>query len=233
MTLDCSRVPWIDPADLKHRAEEFRERYGATEIPVPIDRIVDFDLDIHIAPAPDLHQNFGISGYLTSDCTTIVIDRHCFDHLEATYRYTLAHEVSHIELHGNLWPLLNVHTASEYITAMESGMSEEEHEHLEWQASAFAGCVLVPSQELATQFAPQVDWAREVARGGAPADADRQALYDIALQAVADRLAPHFNVHPFTVGIQIVRDGLAGQLGMELLGDCAGINLRYRNPQAR
>jgi len=231
--MGCNRVPWIDPSDLAQRAAEFRERHGATRVPVPIDHIVEFDLDLHVAPISGLYQIARTSGYLTYDCSTIVVDRHCFDDLEPTYRYTLAHELSHIELHRDFWSDLSIRTPSEYIAAMESGMSEEEYQRQEWQASGFAGLVLVPAEDLAAQFGQQVEWACGIAHSGVPENADRQALYDIALEAVADRLGPHFNVHPLTVGIRIVRDGLAEQLGTRLLGDCKGIELRYRNPRGR
>jgi hypothetical protein len=222
-------VPWVNPAELRQRVVEFRQLHHADDIPVPIDRIAEMDFDLHIVPVTGLYRLACTRGYLTSDCSTIMVDRHCYDKLEGTYRYTLAHELSHIELHRNLWSALNITSAAEYLEAVESLVSEGEYDRLEWQASNFAGRVLVPEKHLRLQFPPHMEWACDRAQRGVPSDADPQALYDIALRAIATRLAPVFGVHGMTVGIRIAEEGLGADLARRLPGGGDGVNLRYRH----
>jgi hypothetical protein len=223
------RVPWMDPVVLCQRVLQFRQLHHADDIPVPIERIVEVDFGLHIVPVTDLRSLAGTRGYLTSDCSTIMVDRYFYDHDEHTYRYTLAHELSHIELHRDLWSALNITSTDEYLEAMESLLSEAEYDHLEWQANNFAGRVLVPEKHLRSQFSPHVGWACDRVQRGVPSNADRQALYDIALQTIADRLTPVFGVHRLPLGIRIAEEGLGAELARRLPGGGEGVNLRYRD----
>ena len=109
-------------------------------------------------------------------------------------------------------------------------MSKEEYERLEWQASGFAGLVLVPPDMLAEEFEPQAEWARGIVSDKVPAGFDRQKVFNLALTKIAERLSPVFGVHPLTVGIRLVGDNHARDLAIKLFGSCDGLETRYPNP---
>lgn len=63
------------------------------------------------------------------------------------YRFTLAHEIGHVILHKDIYAKYRFSFIEGYIKFIEE-LSEEDLRWLEWQAYAFAGLVLVPSESL-------------------------------------------------------------------------------------
>lgn len=219
-------VPWIDYETLRQRADEFRRRFDVTEVVCPIERIAEFGLGLDIIPVPDLHTNRDISGYLTADRSAIMVDAYCCDHREGTFRYTLAHELAHLELHADLWERLRFENAAEWRDAIASVLTDEQYSAIEWQANAFAGLVLVPGSLLCSLFEEEVPSIVETAaqyRGSQP-----QTCFDVCLQVICERMARRFVVHPLTVGVRCDYDGLSDEFAVRLLGPPHGLVTRGR-----
>ena len=141
------RAPYISQADLETRAEAFLQRLNAArQIPVPIERMIE-SMGIDIVPVPELFRNFQIDGWTTHDLKEIYVDEHAYDSVEVRFRFTLAHEVGHIELHAAAFKPYRFKTVAQWQSFMED-MDDKQREYLEHHANEFAARVLMPRQEL-------------------------------------------------------------------------------------
>ena len=88
---------------IRENAEEFRNKYVNPPelIPVPIEEIIEFKLNIDIIPIFGLKQLIDIEGFITSDLKSIYIDNHAYndDRFLKRVRFTFAHEIGHLILH--------------------------------------------------------------------------------------------------------------------------------------
>jgi hypothetical protein len=88
---------------ITQKAEEFLSRYHpSVTIPIPIEEIAEFKLEVDIVPIPNLRRDFETDGFTSTDLKQIYVDEHLFSEFPARYRFTLAHEVAHIVLWANL-----------------------------------------------------------------------------------------------------------------------------------
>jgi len=210
-------------------ANAFRHRFDADEMVCPIERIADVDLGLDIIPVENLYRQFGesrSSGYMTQDRTAIVVDDYCCHHMEETYRFTLAHELAHLELHEDWWEQCAFNSPEDWRRAIQSGATDAEYRGIEWQANAFAGLVLVPREFLQPLFEREGSRCAEIL--GRHEGHDRQTSFDIALEDMCDRVSQEFAVHPVTVGVRADYDGLTDALAARLFGDNHGTITRGR-----
>jgi len=90
------QAPFFSEADLRYRADRFlAEFHQDRSIPVPIERIIEYDFEMDIVPGPGLHREFDIDAYLTSDLAEIRVDQAVWESRENRYRFSLAHELAH------------------------------------------------------------------------------------------------------------------------------------------
>jgi Zn-dependent peptidase ImmA (M78 family) len=86
---------------IRRIAEEYARRYDLGKvIPVDIERFVDNILRINIIPFPSLYKSFEINDFISHDFRKIYVDEYLYLNLEPQYRFTLAHELGHMVLHG-------------------------------------------------------------------------------------------------------------------------------------
>lgn len=116
-------------------------------MPIPIEEIVEFQLDINIVPLPGLHQGFEVDGFMSSDLKNISVDEFIYKSRPGRYRFTLAHEVGHVILHKDVYKKANFRNTQEWKDFINS-IPDQTHRWLEYQAYAFGGLVLVPSEHL-------------------------------------------------------------------------------------
>jgi len=146
------KVPFISKETLARQAEAFLAKYHASrELPIPMERIVESDLGLDIVPVPGL-RHFDVVAYVTSDRKEIRVDQNVFECQESRYRFSLAHEVGHLELHPGLFTNLCFSNIEEWKAVVTDSIPEKEYSFLEWQASCFAGLVLVPPSELTREI---------------------------------------------------------------------------------
>ena len=140
---------------------------------------------------------------ISSDFTEITVDDNlCRSDLSQRYRFTLAHEIGHWALHGDLYSRFNFSTIDEYQNTMQwiqenviGGTS------LEWQASEFAGLILVPTSRLETEFANVLGEAKKAASDAGYNDI---FLRDYVCMALAQK----FEVAFLTAKIRVEREKL-------------------------
>jgi hypothetical protein len=107
--------------DIRKHADAFLEQHHPSRsIPIPIEKIIEFQLGIDIVPVPGLLSR---------------------------YRFTLAHEVGHIVLHQHIYSEAKFKNSQEWKSFINS-IPDKTHSWLEYQAYAFGGLILVPVEHL-------------------------------------------------------------------------------------
>ncbi len=161
-------VPYVTNQEIERQVQElivnFAESRGhAWAGPTPIDDIAEKHLGLGIE-FDDLGRRLGkgddleILGAIDLDQKRIIIDESLdpdlYPTLEARYRFTLAHEVGHWQLHRGLV----IANASQASALDRNGMvkidcrSSQTRDRMEIQANRFASCLLMPRQEVYGQW---------------------------------------------------------------------------------
>jgi hypothetical protein len=122
-----------------------QEHLGEIRIPVAIELLVEYHLDIQIKPVPGLKERHGIDGYF--DRRRIAVDEAAWKGNTNRYRFTLAHELGHRVLHPELLASATYRTVEGFLRFRNS-LPETELRRYEWQANWFAGNILLPTAPL-------------------------------------------------------------------------------------
>jgi hypothetical protein len=146
-------APFLPYDALRKIANRFlMEHHPSGEIPIPIEEIVEFELELDIVPVPGLQDEFDIEAFITSDLTEIRVDQFIQSKRPARYRFSLAHEVAHFLVHQDIFKeLRKFSTIAEWKDVITT-IPEEPYSWIEWQAYALAGLILVPSITLKDLF---------------------------------------------------------------------------------
>jgi hypothetical protein len=154
-------------APLSVRRYTFRELSGVAgdflsqhhpsgELPVPIEEIVEFELELDIVPVPGLLDHFDIDAFLTADLKEVRVDAYVQERVPTRYRATLAHEASHLLLHRDYYERLRFGTVGQWKAVLAS-LPAEDVNRLEHQASLLAALILVPPARLREEFGAALD----------------------------------------------------------------------------
>jgi hypothetical protein len=139
---------FIRYGEIGEKAGEFlKKHHPSLDLPIPIERIVEFGLGLDIVPMPNLYTDFRINGFLAFDCSAIYVDERQYSFYSEKYRFTLAHEVGHLILHGGYYKDMSWKNMDEYIESIMN-MDRERLDRFEVQSNLFAEQVLVPEREL-------------------------------------------------------------------------------------
>lgn len=206
--MDSTGLPpaFVSTEHLEGVARSFLTKHHPSgEIPIPIEEIVEFGLGLNIIPIPNLYREFSIEGWLSVDRRSISVDQTQLEQFETRFRFTLAHEVSHLILHGDLYSERRLGSLEEWIQHCLS-LDPALVDSYEWQARNLAGRILVPEFELIQRARKYLDKIPDELRQ----NSDPQAI----LGAVAFPLADDFNVHEVVVQIRLIGD----RVGQRLLG---------------
>ncbi len=195
------RVPRLSYEDVRGSADAFLdEHHRSRVIPVPIEDIVEFHFGINIIPLPGLHADFGTDGFLSADMTEISVDLAVFEGRPARYRFTLAHELGHLVLHGEHLKAATPTSLADWKRFVRE-LSEPERGSMEWQAYAFAGLVLAPRDPLDQAY-------REARRSADEAGIDIEANVHLARHYVSSSIATIFEVSAEVIDRRLVFDGI-------------------------
>jgi Zn-dependent peptidase ImmA (M78 family) len=139
--------------DLRSVASEFAsQRNPSGLIPVPIEKIIEFDFGINISPEMSLQSLCDVDAFINAKCTTIHVDAEVYlSANDSRYRFSIAHELAHVLLHQEILHQLKFKTMGEW-KQIYLGIPERDRSWLEWQAYALAGLMLVPPAALATEY---------------------------------------------------------------------------------
>ena len=182
------KAPYLSKEELQSRAEAFVAKHHAGRaLPVPVEAIVE-RMGVDIVPTPGLQLVCDVDAYTTWDLQWICVEEFVYLNRPARYRFSLAHEVGHIELHAAIFKEHRFHTAEEW-KAFVAAIDEQEYRFLEFHANEFAGHLLVPSRELLVEAeACKKRVSDVIGRSKTDPDAIREF--------VAECLAQRFEVSP-------------------------------------
>lgn len=184
------KAPYLRRTDIWKQADELRERFlpqGA--LPVPVLDLAEFDLGLELDPKANLRRAGDIDALLLGDLKTIVVDSDAFmdRRAENRLRFSVAHEIGHLILHGDLYCNLR-HANLEAWRQFIKGIPEREYAWLESHAYEFAGRFLVPPAPLKERF----NEAIEIARNAGFTEWD--ASGETAIGFVANHICRRFGV---------------------------------------
>jgi IrrE N-terminal-like domain len=152
------KVPFLQPAELDHAANELLHRYGEWRQepavpPIDVDEIVEGYLGL-VLEVVDLKGRLGrydVLGATWFSERRVRIDR-TLEAMEGRFAFTVAHEIGHWKLH---WPLFELEKLVLPLFPSRVGApagpaivcrSKDRKAPAEWQADQFAARLLMPAR---------------------------------------------------------------------------------------
>lgn len=198
------KAPFIRIEDIKKAADAFRKRYWPQKtIPVDIFQIVEFELGLEIRPIGNLKEAGDVDALLLGNLKTIVVDQNDFlsERAQNRLRFSIAHEIGHLELHRDTFQNIAYSSIEEWITFFQQ-IPEEQYSWIEQHAYEFAGRLLVPREKLIEKLESAVALIR---RAGFDT---WDASGDSARQYVAHGIARYFEVSDQVIEKRLIRENL-------------------------
>ena len=189
-------------------ADKFlREYHPSGTIPIPIEAIVEDQLGLDIVPLPNLQRDFEIEGYSSQDLRSIYVDQWILEHRLYRYRYTLAHEVGHMILHGKVFQRLRFESVTEW-KAVQTQLDPMDRSALEFQAYDFGGLLLVPREALCKGFLDKLPIIERFIEEAKARELPKAQYIEHATNAMADSLGETFQASTDVISRRIRKDDL-------------------------
>lgn len=180
-------APYLTYENISEEAARLLHRFGRNnEIPVDVEALAEFDLKLNIVPARGLQDRLATDGFLSLDMREIYVDEWVMERHPTRYRFTLAHELGHMVLHGNVFESLRFEALDEWVQFVMS-MPEYDYGWFERHAYWFAGALLVPEEKLLACY-------DKASAGLAANGLDTDALSDYSRSQIAGFIAKRFQV---------------------------------------
>lgn len=201
MSVDYSkiRLPRLSDEEIRHRADEFREKHWGTKLPIDVELIIERSLDLLIIPVPDLRFHAHTDAYLSGDLKEIVIDPASPD---VRIRFSIAHEIGHYVLHKDI--IMQLRTSSyEKWKATQCNLPDALWGRAEYQAREFAGRLLVPPELLIQELKSLrslIDMGKQIVP-----DLEESAIREL----VGPKLAKRFYVSDEVIVRRMIAEGIS------------------------
>ncbi|RJR17601.1 MAG: ImmA/IrrE family metallo-endopeptidase [Nitrospiraceae bacterium] len=206
MTEPAFQPPILSYEKINTYAENFLSNYGIdNELPVPIEKIVEFKLGIDIIPFPDLQRTFDIEGFISGDLKSIYVDEYIYNNRLARYYFTLAHEIGHYVIHKDLMENirpLSVAAWKEFIDRVD----DEAYGWLEYQAYAFGGLLLVPRKFLFKHFREQIKAMMQKIEFVRSQDLPKASYQEYVIEMIAGNLIKSYDVSIGVLKRRIIKE---------------------------
>jgi len=178
-------VPFMAAEEIRRAAESVLEQHQpGGGIPIEIEQIIEFGFEMEIRPVKGLNARFGLEGAISHGLDTVVVDEDFMTRTQNRYRFTLAHELGHRVLHGDIIRNIQFGDRQGWKSAVLS-IDAQAYARLEHQAYVFAGHMLVPTSALMDAC----EEARRLAVG-----VDLSEMGTTAISYVAGNIAKEFRV---------------------------------------
>jgi Zn-dependent peptidase ImmA (M78 family) len=202
------RVPYLSYEEIGKISREFLSNHGYDrQIPIDVEALLEFVLDVAIIPTPGFQQNHSVEGSLSLDMRTIFVDEYVYRAVENRFRFTLAHELGHILLHRSIFKDMKVDSVLEWKRAYKT-IDEGVYSTLEKQAYDFAGLILVPSEDLQLRFMRMVSENKANFAQAKSKGISIEKTLDFFKANAIYRLARMFKVSPDVLERRIDKDDL-------------------------
>lgn len=194
-------VRFLSNDQIREEADRFlAENLGEIELPIPIELLIEKATGIEIIPVPGWQEREGIVGALSVDRTTLWVDEWTMIHRIPRYNFTLAHELGHYVLHADFLEQLRDQGIENWKHVMKH-MPPKDYQRYEFQAQEFAGCVLVPREQLLDAFDDACDRYRDAI--GTDIDELQDYEYVHAVKAMTPWIAERFEVSHQVIEIRL------------------------------
>ncbi len=197
------KAPFIDQQQCWIEADKFRAQYWPSgEIPVDVESIATFDLGLEIRPITGLKEDADVDALLLGDWKTLIVDQQQYmdDRFINRLRFSIAHELGHYVLHKAVFERIPRSSAEEWIAFMKD-MPEKEYGLLEYHANEFAGRLLVPVDDLKSEFEKALQQVDQKGEG-------RHKLTDGHLSYLCIPLAKRFAVSQDVIERRLTKEKL-------------------------
>jgi Zn-dependent peptidase ImmA (M78 family) len=143
------QVSRISDEEVFRKAEEFlKKHHPDLTLPIPVEQIAETKLGLMILPVKHLEALCEISGSMSRDFKTILIDERTYDTQEDRARFTIAHEIGHYVLHKKIFEEANGSYSKEDFIQFQNELDNNSYRNLETQAYRFAEGILYPREKL-------------------------------------------------------------------------------------
>jgi Zn-dependent peptidase ImmA (M78 family) len=194
MTEPAFQPPILSYENINTFAETFLRDYGIDdELPVPIEKIVEFKLGFDIIPFPDLQRNFDIEGFIASDFSGIYVDEYIYNNRPTRYNFTLAHETGHYVIHKELIEHIRPSSVSAWENFIDQ-VDDEIYGWMEYQAYAFGGLLLVPRKFLLQHFIEQIKMIEKKIELVKSQNLPRDSYQEYVIEMIASNLTKIYDV---------------------------------------
>lgn len=168
--------------DPKARAEELIKKYNIQTLPVPVEDIAR-KLGAKVIMRPDFDDD--LDGMIVKEGGVVVIGVNDGQHNNRK-RFTIAHEIGHLVLHGEIIEKVHVDKSFNY-RFNRDGRSRIGQDRIEIEANRFAAELLMPEKFLKKE--------KEISSGCMDFENGLTSLaekYGVSVQAMAIRLSNFF-----------------------------------------
>jgi hypothetical protein len=200
-------IIWKTTDQIDSDVQSFLDTHHPSKtIPIPIESIVDNKLGIDIIAVQGLKDVFSaieldIDAFISSDFSSITVDKYVYEKCSTRYRFTLAHEIGHYVLHGYLYNHFEFDSIASWSSVIDT-LPERLVDIVEWQANEFAGLLLVSRTGLKEAFEEAVDETKSIL------GSKYKNNLDIVLDLAVIPLAKRYVVSEEAMRIRLQRDSL-------------------------
>ncbi|MCE0483345.1 MAG: ImmA/IrrE family metallo-endopeptidase [Methylacidiphilales bacterium] len=150
--MDASKfkAPYLRKEEIWDRVDKLRKEASfGQSFPIDVLGMAEFDLGLELVPAYGLRQQCDTEAILLGDLKTILVDKESFTNSRQEYRlrFSVAHEIGHLILHGDVYQNIRPPTADTWVSFI-SELPDDQYNYLEYHANEFAGRLLVPRDRL-------------------------------------------------------------------------------------
>ena len=202
------KVPYLTYKQIGNVAHKLLCKLNCeSNIPIPIEEIIELHYGVDIVPIPELLNAFEIDGWTSSDLKTIYVDEFIYEHRENRYRFTLAHELGHVVFHKRIFENYSFTKIEEW-KSFYNEVDEKSYSWLESQAYNFAGLILVPPIHLKKIFEELIIKHKSSFKSIEYKRISKDKYQDYFLDVASIYLSETFNVSTEVISRRIEKDNL-------------------------
>lgn len=189
-------------------AEAFRAKYqrlSGASLPIDIFSVFELDMGLDVIPFDDLRLKYKIDAALVPNMSGIYVDSEAYLLWEKgpiwkqnRLRFTVAHEIGHIEMHRNEASKVKLNSIDEFLSYFRN--SEIRSAAKEREADEFAGRLLVPLNRLKSDF----ETFESAMAKALPDWRDSPEIHT----KFAEMLSPKYGVHSQSIQIRLTKESI-------------------------
>jgi len=139
-------VKFYESVEIEYYARQFLEDIPIERksIPIDIELIAERDCGIEIIPVDFLKHDHNVDSWITRDLSIIYIEATFCDPRNKRYRFLIAHEIGHRQMHWDFLREINYRSVTELKEILEGIQKIDWYEH---HADQFAANILIPPDQ--------------------------------------------------------------------------------------